>query len=245
MSGYFYNGTGKVHLRPYATPTAPLRYVGNTETVKIGIAEKSEKLEDTDSPGGGVLSSFSRITGATFTLVLKDLRPENLALALGGEATDIAAGSSTDEVVTARTGGLVLLAKSGAASVVVKSQDGLTTYNAETDYVVSGAGITIPEASSIDDGDSLKVSYTYPKQADVQAMLTSGREMFLLFEGVNNAMDGKPLNVYVWRVKFGAAKERDYKGDKFATLELTGELLMDPNQTGDGISKYFKEQAVL
>ncbi|GAB0056749.1 hypothetical protein SIID45300_01061 [Candidatus Magnetaquicoccaceae bacterium FCR-1] len=241
---YYYKGAGKVYARRYDNPNDPLRELTNSSELKIGINSKTETIKDYDSPSGGVAASASIIEDADVTLVLHDLNHENLALAYWGTSAAVAAGTVSNEVVTAHKGTLTRLARAGASSVVVKSSDGLTTFASGTDYTVTGAGLIIPDTSTIDDLESLKVSYSHGAQATIEAMTTSAQRLYMLFDGINSVMDGKPRIVDLWCVQFEASKGNDYKGDKPATLQLTGRLLRDDTRTEAGASKFFSETLV-
>ncbi|MBF0283590.1 MAG: hypothetical protein HQL51_03930 [Magnetococcales bacterium] len=245
VASYFFKGKGTVYARLAANAAAPLRALANSSELKIDINSKSETLQDYDSPAGGIVAMESRIEDASVSLTLHDLNHLNLALAYWGASSNVAGATVTAEEVAAVKGGLVRLAHAGPSSVVVKSSDGQTTHAAGTDYTVTGAGLLIPDDSTIADGATIKVDYTHGAQAVVEAMTTGGAELLMVFDGINNAMDGKPRVVDIWRVKFDAAKGIDYKGDKFASIQLTGKLLRDDGQTGVGVSKYFRETMVL
>ncbi|MBF0424331.1 MAG: hypothetical protein HQL66_00720 [Magnetococcales bacterium] len=241
---YYYKGNGRLYFRPYATPSAPLIRLANVKELKVSIKEKTETLPDYDDPAGGVAAMASRIEDAQIDLIIHDIQAPNLALALWGSATDVAGTSVNDEAVSVYKGSLTCLARAGATAVVVKSSDGTTTYAAGTDYQVTGAGLLIPATSSIADGASLKVSYTYPAQHQVEAMTGTGQEVFLVCDGLNLAGNGRPRVVRLWRAKLKPAKEVDYiNTDKFTELALSGSLLRDETR-GDGLSKYFSETIV-
>ncbi|MBF0192103.1 MAG: hypothetical protein HQL99_13330 [Magnetococcales bacterium] len=244
VSSYYFKGVGTVHARVHASPTDPLRPLCNSSELKIDINTKTEVIRDYDSPSGGTAAMSSYIEDANITLTLHDLNHANLAMAYWGSSSQVAAGSVTDEVVTARKGSLVRLARAGASSVVVKSSDGLTTFVAETDYTPTGAGLIIPATSTIDDNESIKVSYSYGAQVTVEAMTSGAVALYLLLDGVNSMMDGKPRIVDLWKVQFEAAKGIDLKGDKPAAIQLTGKLLRDDSQDGAGVSKYFRETII-
>ena len=44
----------------------------------------------------------------------------------------------------------------------------------------------------------------------------------------------------LWRLRFGGVQSFDLIGDEYINLQLTGFLLRDPNQTGTGVSKFFR-----
>ncbi|MBF0401887.1 MAG: hypothetical protein HQL90_14110 [Magnetococcales bacterium] len=241
---YWYKGGGVVHARPYASPTDPLRPLCNSSELKVDIKTKTEELPDYDGPSGGLAATSSRIEGADVTLTLYDLNYANLAMAYWGSTAAVAAGSVSGEVVVANPGSLTRLAFVGAANVVVTDASGSITYVLGVDYTLTGAGLLIPDTTTIPAGASIHVAYTYGDQAVVEAMTDGAKAMYLLLDGINSAMDGKPRVVDLWKVQFEAGQGIDYKGDKFATLQLKGKLLRDDTQTGAGASKFFRETIV-
>ncbi len=104
---------------------------------------------------------------ADLSLEFNKCSPKALAMALQGavSAFSQAAGSATDEVVTATKGGWVALAfrNQTATGFAVKNSASSTTYVKDTDYSIDYAAgqIFILQTGAITDGQSLKVSYTY------------------------------------------------------------------------------------
>jgi len=69
-------------------------------------------------------------------------------------------------------------------------------------------------------------------------------ELELSFGGINEADSGNAVLVDAFRVKLGAAKKLGMIGTDFASLEITGEVLIDSTKSGAGISKYMRVQMV-
>lgn len=241
---YWFKGGGIVHARLYANPNDPLRALCNSSELKISIKTKTEVLPDYDGPSGGSAAISSHIEDAEISLTLYDLNHANLALAYWGTSTDVAGGTVANEAVTAYTGSLARLAHAGASSVVVTDSSGATTYTLGTDYTVTGAGVIIADGGAIQNGSTINVSYSYGDQVVIEAMTTGARAMYILLDGINNAMDGKPRIVDLWKVQFEAGQGIDYKGDKFASLQLKGKLLRDDTRTGAGVSLFFRETMI-
>ena len=62
----------------------------------------------------------------------------------------------------------------------------------------------------------------------------------MFFEGLNEAKDGRAVNVSAYRGKFGAAQALDLIKNDFSTVDVKGTLLRDNTKVGTGISKFFK-----
>ncbi|WP_157314563.1 hypothetical protein [Chitinibacter sp. GC72] len=230
-------GKGKLYLGRFGSNN--LQRIGNTSKLSLSIDEETKELADYENPGGGIADALSRIKDAKITLTLHNLNAANLALALYGDSDAIAAGTVTAEVHTAHLGALIRLAKLGASAVVVTNEAGTTTYAADTDYQVSGAGLVILESGTIPDGSAIKVNYAYGAQHIIEAISSTGLEFTLAFDGMNEADSGKPCVVDLWRVRFTPVKSLDLIDDDFAKLELEGKLLKDETRP-TGTSQYFR-----
>ena len=233
-----YLGAGQVYARAEGIAAA-LAPIGNVSELKLAIEEESKELTDYTHGGGGTYAEVKRIKGVTVTITMHDLNTVNLARVLNGDTEAVTSGTITDEAYTAYQGGLIRLAHPQPTSVVVTSGDGLTTYEADTDYEVRHEGVFILDGA-IADGTDIKVSYAYEGYDVVQALTKSGVILEMAFGGVNEADSGKPVIVDLFRVSPGAAKEISLIGDDFASLQLEGKLLVDTTKSGAGISRYMK-----
>jgi hypothetical protein len=74
----------------------------------------------------------------------------------------------------------------------------------------------------------------------VQALVASGKEYELVFDGLNEARTGKRTRVTAHRVKVGALANLGLIGEEYAAAEMTGKLLKDTTKNGTTISQYFK-----
>jgi hypothetical protein len=76
--------------------------------------------------------------------------------------------------------------------------------------------------------------------ATIEALTTGAQTFQMVFAGINEAATGKTVTVTVHRAKIGAAQGLGFIGDEFAALEITGEVLIDTDITGAGLSQFFK-----
>lgn len=98
MTDYSYIGVGKVHLRVVGS-AAPLAFVGNVSNLGFSVEEDTKDLKDYTKGGGGSYNEVRRVSAVTCKLTMHDISPDNLARAVFGDATNIAAGTVTDEAV--------------------------------------------------------------------------------------------------------------------------------------------------
>jgi hypothetical protein len=239
---YSYIGSGKIYMRDLAG-TGGLVEVGNVSKLDIGTEEEVKELRDYRSPGGGVLNEVRRITAVALAMTLHDVSPDNLAMALYGTTSAVAAGTVASEAVTAKLDALVRLAHTGISDVVVKDATDTTTHVEGTDYEVRPAGLWILSGGAIADGATIHVSYSYSAQDVVQALTSAQGTYELVFEGLNEARSGKPVIVDVWRARFGAASTISFIGDDYAGLEIEGKALKDTDKPS-GVSQYFRATLV-
>lgn len=238
-----YIGRGVPYLGPYGG--GQKRDIGNCSSLNIGFEEEKVTQPNYRAGGGGAANSQSRVSNMTCSMTLVDFTEENLALATFGEASAVTAGAVTDESHTAYVEGLVRLDNiPDKTTVVVTDGTGTTTYVEDTDYRVVGAGIVPISGGAISDEATILVDYDKVAGSVVQALVKSSQEYTLTLDGLNDAQSGKPVVVDLHRVKFSPASELGFITDEFGAIEVTGEVLADPNITGTGLSPYMKtEQA--
>lgn len=232
-----FTGRGQIYLGLVGAALYP---VGNADKCEFSAKEDSDKVVDFTKGGGGTYASSSAISEAGLSVSLVDHNPRNLAIALLGAATAVVGGSVINEAVAADPGAFVPLAHVGASAVTVTNTAGTTTYTAGTDYVVKGAGLFIPETTTIPAAATIHVDYTYPAQTDIQALLASGAEYRVVIDGLNDADSGKPHVIEAFRWKPGATSGLALIADKMGRLTLQGEIVADDTKTGAGVSQYVR-----
>lgn len=119
---------------------------------------------------------------------------------------------------------------------------GATAPAAGTDYEVRGAGVYVLPGRVIAGGVPWIMAYTKAATDVVQALVTSGKEYELVFDGLNEARSGKRTKVTAHRVKIGALANHSLIGEDYAAAEATGKLLKDTTKNGTTVSQYFVEE---
>lgn len=241
MQDYSYIGSGKVYLREIGA-AAGLIEAGNCSKLTFGVTEDVKELKDYTNPGGGTQNEVRRINAVEASMTMHDLIHSNLSRVLYGASSTVASAAVTDETHTAYKGAFIPFTYLPAASPAwtVTDNAGTTTYVKDTDYEVRNGGIFILSGGSIVDASTIKVDYTKAGADVVQALVNSGKEYELVFDGLNEARSGKKTRVTAHRVRIGAAKEIGLIGADYAALEVTGKLLKDSTKNGTTISQYFK-----
>lgn len=78
----------------------------------------------------------------------------------------------------------------------------------------------------------------------IEALTTGAQEFKMEFKGMNEANTGQEVNVTVHRVKIGATDSLGLIGDEFASLEVSGEVMLDTSISTPGKSQFFKVEIV-
>lgn len=236
---YPYLGVGRIYARLAGSSAARLP-VGNSSELVFEVKENKVKLQDYSQLGGGTYASVSRVESCTAKFKLSDLNKTNVARAVFGTESAVAGDTVADEVVVAHKGALVAFEHIGPTAVEVEASTGSTVYVEGEDYEVRAGGIFIIPGGAITDAESLKVSYTFLSYDKVEALTSGSKILELYFEGLNEALSGAPLVVDAYRMQLSPTKALSLLGDKFAELDMEGELLKDPTKVGTGISQYFR-----
>lgn len=236
---YPYLGSGKIYAREAGTAAGFIE-MGNASKLDFAVEEEKKTLADYTKPGGGTYASVTRIKAVKAVFTAHDLNKTNLARAVFGSEAVVTGAAVVDEAVTAYKGAIAKLAHPSPTSVVVTNSAATTTYAANTDYEVRAGGIFILDSGAITDAQALKVDYTFATYHKVEALTAGAKTLELFFEGLNEANDGQPVLIDVWRLQLSPAKALAWLGEDFAALEMEGEVLKDPTKTGVGISQYFR-----
>lgn len=93
---FSYLGSGKVYMR-VAGSSAGLIEVGNCSALNFAVQEETKELTDHTQAGGGTWNQVRRITGVEASMTMHDMSAANLAIAVFGNASAIAAGTVTNE----------------------------------------------------------------------------------------------------------------------------------------------------
>ena len=234
-------GSGKVSLKDLQNPKGHIP-IGNCNSLKYEAEADTIEDKDCTNPGGGLDASVQRISALNITYNARHFNKANISRALYGSATDVASGTTTAEAHKAYKGALIRLSKpvDAAVTVVVKSTGGAAvTYVEGDDYLVSPAGVTIMEDGSIADDSNIEIDYGYPKHANIQALVNSGKRYSLLFEGLNEARSGKPVIIEVFKVNHSPAG-LSVIADQFEGMEFTGKAEKDSTRIGSALSQYME-----
>lgn len=236
---------GVVYARLAGSATG-FQTIGGIESLELAIEEDTKKQTDYTRGGGGTRAQVKRVTAVTMKATLQDLNPINLARAVFGETSAVPGATIAAEAHTAYKGCLLPLAHLKPSAVVLKTTGGSpTTITMAGNYEVRPEGIFVLEnAADITNGQAITVDYTHASYDLIQALTQAAPILEMRYAGVNEAISGAECIVDLFRVQMGATQGLGLINDDFATLEIEGEVLLDPTKTGASISKFFREQMV-
>lgn len=231
---------GVVYARVVGS-AAPLQSVGGLEELMLNIEEDIKKQADYSRGGGGNRAQVSRIKSVGMKAKLQDVNAVNLARAVFGSNSEVAAGTVTDEPVVGFKGGLIRLAHIKPTNVVL--MDGVTPIAAAGNYEVRPEGIFVfDDALVITNALAMTVDYAHSGYDLIQALTNAAPILEMSYAGVNEAMEGASSVVDLFRVQMGATKSLGLIDKDFGTLDVEGEVLLDPTKTGAGLSRFFSVQ---
>lgn len=240
MADYSYLGSGRIYLREIGA-SAGLLEVGNCSALAFNVTEETVELKDYTQPGGGTYNEVRRISAVECSMTAHDLSAANLARALYGASSAVTSATVTDEAHNdIYVGAFVPTDHLPSAITAVKR--GATTLVENSDYEVRPGGI-VPLSggtNTVVNGDDLLITYTKAAGDVVQALVNSGKEYEMVFDGLNEARSGKRTRVTAYRVKIGALASLGLIGEEYAAMEMTGKLLKDTSKVGANVSQYFK-----
>ena len=237
-------GKGSIYLQEIGGNMGLLPF-GNCPELNLAFAEDKKEMKDSEDAGGGVVASVSRIASVTGSISALSISKENIALALRGLITTESVTAVVDEAKVVYQGAFVEFAKvPDTATIIIKSDDDVTTYTAGTDYEIKQSGVVILAGGGISSGDSVKLSYTPKGAVVVESLATSAKEYRMVFDGLNEADSGNPVELVCHKVKFSPAQALALISDDFATLPLSFDVLKDESVAGSTKSKFARIRMV-
>lgn len=235
-------GKGVIYLQPidssYA-PTGAAMNIGNCSTLENSFDEEKQEQPNYMTPGGGNANVVSKISSFSGSLTMHDYTPQNLAYALRGTVTSVTSGAVADEAQPSFgvDGELIKVdfPIDHTAAVTAKLAND-TALSEGVDFNVTSTGIVVIGAGAID-AAGVKISYTKAAGAIMEALVSSGQEFRMIFDGLNEAKSGDPVSIVYHRVKFSPASGLSFIGSEFGEIPLSFDVVADPTKVG-GLSQY-------
>lgn len=202
--------------------------------------------------------SITKEVIAELTAPLAEISVANIAMALGG-LTPVSTGSpvtiANSSPYQTRTfavfqGGIEAIVLDGPAvtSLAIRSNDGVTTYAANTDYFLipgttsAGYVFRVP-GGAIASGATVRVAYTYTGVTGQQINLGvqfSLAEIDLEFRH-KSPVNGKFQTVKMWKAVTNGAFELNYSEGNFLINNVTFKAVRDPSHATNPLGYWHKE----
>jgi hypothetical protein len=257
---YYFSGQGVLMLAAKDKVTGEpmgLKPVGNVPEAKISI---STSVVDHKGSQDGQRATDARLQTETKVMIsftIENWASYNLAKALRGEQTKLAAGTVTNQSLVCYLGLISKFAHIKVSSVVVKQggsggttltawTEGATTWdyklNADAgsiqlnDASVQAFAAFVP-GSPVSASYTLTVSYSYAEQYVVNALTQPLSDSWFRFEGLNTVDENSPVIIDVFKMSTDPLKELSLISDAIQQFVLEGSVLADSTKlTG---SKFF------
>ncbi|MBL8471339.1 MAG: hypothetical protein JNM98_06025 [Rhodocyclaceae bacterium] len=232
---------GQLMIGLYMANAAAIAYAGLGNATKCDLAHaiQSDKVPNMMDISGGSADIYDEVTDVTLDLTLTELTPANIARAVQGLSTLVAADLAVvAEEHQASPGSFMPFDFLADLAVPPVLKKGATTFVAGTDYTVSEHGVDWLAPAGLVAGDDVTVDYTRANQTLIHALTNAGAFYALMLRG-HDQVTGAPVMVRFNRVKLPPAATLGLLSDKFGTLNLKLTLLADPAVSGVGLSKFY------
>lgn len=237
MSQRYVLGQGMVYLdeiNPQTLlPLGKARFVGNVPTGGFTISPSVQKIEHQESYTGRNLTDLviERQQKTMGMIRLENINKENLMVSLYGSSESPASGTITAELHTAYRGSSFFLNRMNVTSITSIATTAQTpvTLVADTDYIVdlkSGTITILPGSTAVTtQGTEVSVTYVAGTSEIVKAFSSVNKELWLRFNGVNNADGNKPIIFEAFKVRLQPAKSIELINEQVTNLEVDFECL--------------------
>lgn len=235
-------GKGELHAAVKIDGQLEYIFLGNCSNLQIEPQENRLTQPDYTSAGGGNRAVLNRVTDVNISMTLHELRTQVLEIAARATGTKKTKTTVTDEVVVAKLDRLIPLEKfADPAEISVTKEGQIDPFVSGVDYEPRAGGIYILSDGDITEGAVLKVTYDTLPHTNIEALTRSNATYALWFNGINEAQDNAPTNVWFHSARFGLSG-LDFISDEFASFEVSGELIADPSITGADVSRFYRVQ---
>lgn len=255
---HYYSGQGVVMLAQRDANGNPKGFqpVGNVSDLKISVGVSTLEHKESKSGQRATDLRLTTETKCSLSMTMENFIAANLADALRGTDTNVAAGSAVDVALTCYAGAITALPHINVSDVTVQTTDAtpitLTPYpgtGGKWDFRVNEAAGSILINGNAGTRDklvtvgadglvALTADYDYATQVHVDALTEGAKELYMRFEGLNTAEENDPVVVEVFKFLTDPLKELSLISDGLQQFTLEGSVLADATKT-DG-SKFFK-----
>lgn len=222
---------GEFYIKDLSNQNSGLVSLGNAEAT---ITQEMTTISQPNFTSlGGSNCQVDYVDSVSLDLTLHCVNPENLAIGFMGSSYQKTGATVASESHTVFVkDSLIAFENVPDKTLPITVESGADTFVEGTDYVVTNAGIKIPETSTIDEGTVLEISYTYGDNWKLDAQTVSQKEYMVVLDGVNVGEGGETAVVLkAWKVKFAPTDSFALiSGTDFASLAVSGEILRDQSK---------------
>ncbi|RPE76861.1 hypothetical protein [Vulcaniibacterium tengchongense] len=237
----YFSGQGRVYIgaRDAAGNPAGLTFVGNVPELKVSLSV--ETLEHQEAQSGQRLTDLQLIKTkkGEFACTLEELSSGNLALALYGHSTTVAAGTVTGEALPnpVTAGHLYPLAHQNVSAVQIQDGSSPPKPLPATQYQVHarhGSVLILDATTGGPYVEPFTVDYAFGAAQSTAMFTRPLPERWIRFEGLNTADANREVVIDLYRVAINPAKELSIITDELLKFELSGQVLADLSKPTDG-----------
>lgn len=233
----YFSGQGKVYVATAAAGVpGTFRHVGNCPIMNVQL--ETDVLEHKEATSGQRLTDLRLIRGKTakFSFTIEEFDKDNLALALYGAGSTIAASTVVAEVFpTVVVNDYVKTAKQKLSAIVVKDSAGTpVTLTLGTHYEVTSADHgTIKFLNLAAFTQPFKIDYSHAVVTNVNMFTQGFSDRWIKFDGLNTVDTNKACLVELFKCSFDPASQIDFINDDIMKFELSGGALYDSTKASD------------
>ncbi|MGI4991067.1 hypothetical protein ACRXCV_00425 (plasmid) [Halobacteriovorax sp. GFR7] len=220
--------------------------IGNVPELTISIEQTTEEHKESWSGQRAVDVVLATETTVTVAITFESFDPDMLALGLLGTVTNNAAATETDLEVKVYLDKWTYLDHVSVSNLSFKDAvDAALTLTEGVDVEINAEGgaimIKTGNDDGIVDGDTIKVTYDYDTQYDLQALTTAAPERYFILDGLNTQDSNKPVRLEIFRLQTQPFTGLGFINDGIAQASVSATALADATRSGAGISSFFRE----
>lgn len=241
-----FSGQGKVLIGTRQGNGLPgvLRWVGNASVFRV--AQNEDTVERKESYTGNRLPNrrMTRGRGGEITITFDEFNKENMAIALLGQNTLVAAGAAVTNfsfATGAVVGDSLLLPSKNVTAVAVRDSSGAPKTLPPAQYDVDLFAGTITLLDLTTGGpyvQPFKADYTPGAVNVVGAFKLLATEVYIRMDGINTD-DGSRCICDVFRNRLSPSRQMDFINDDFNDFEVAGSVLADLTRSANSAGGQF------
>jgi len=241
-----YIGRGTIYMRALLTDVVTSHVeIGNCNQFNLNFASEELEQKDYQNAGGGNAAKLTRVSNVTGAITTFTFKRNVLAAVLRAKINENAGGEAKTQNVTdvkALNAFIKLDEIPDKTQDITVAVDGGATLTVDKDYTVTNSGILLIESETpqVAIDDNLVINYTSYKSINVSPLTESQTNYEIVFDGLNEANDNKPVSVCIRCASIDVVQALTLiSGDtEFGNLPFTFEALADETVTEDGLSKF-------